>query len=376
MKAWVTGRRIKSGSEGAFLKEWAGDSAPEGMTDAFLLQSDDDPRETLSISLWDSAEALLKYRTSDDAHKRDDGIGSLTDGKNTWSRGYVAWTNDQLPGSNKKKKAAVFGAPVGLAVAAGLGLFLFLKKRKSSNLDDVEVERGERVIYRETLSPGSSPSAAGTPLTGSARPEVHSYTANTGAAAGTISTGSRFAAGAEAGAPQHAQSALEAHGQPKNDFQGGQAKAGAPPSRAKMLVREVMTEDPATVDHDATLAAASQKMRDLDVGVLPVMADGKLAGIVTDRDIALGLGDTSKASDGRDMRVRDVMSDTPVTVSPHVSVEEAAKLMEDHQVRRLPVVEGTRLVGIIALGDVAVDSSTQAAGEALERISEPSRPDR
>jgi len=369
VKAWVTGRRLNRGNEEDFLKQWAGDSSPEGMTDAFLLQSEDDPRETLSVSLWDSAEALLKYRNSDDARKRDNELAAMTDGRNTWTRGYVAWTNEQLPHS---RKLFVFGAPVGLALAAGLGLFLFLRRRKNADSDDEETESGTRTVYRETLDPSLGSSPQSVPASG-ARPEVHSYTA--GGASGTPS-GSRFAAGAEAGAPDHAKSALEAHGTPKNDFQASQAKPGASPSRAKMLVREVMTEDPATVDHDATLAAASQKMRDLDVGVLPVMADGKLAGMITDRDIALGLSGSGAHADGKDVRVRDVMTEAPTTVSPHVSVEEAAKLMEDHKVRRLPVVEGTRLVGILSLGDLAVDASQDAAGEALERISEPSRPDR
>src|SRR6266540_6324144 len=74
MMAWITARRLKSGKEEEFRTKWAGGDTPGGMSDAYLLQDEEDPRNTLSISFWDTAEKLLSFRTSEDAKKREDDL--------------------------------------------------------------------------------------------------------------------------------------------------------------------------------------------------------------------------------------------------------------------------------------------------------------
>src|SRR5262249_58451122 len=98
---------------------------------------------------------------------------------------------------------------------------------------------------------------------------------------------------------------------------------------------DLMTPDPATIEHDADVAAAAQKMRDYNVGLLPVLADGRLAGVITDRDITLGLADNARPP--TEIRVAELMTEVPATVSPHITAEEAAQIMAARQVRRLPV---------------------------------------
>ena len=139
-------------------------------------------------------------------------------------------------------------------------------------------------------------------------------------------------------------------------------------------VRDVMTPNPATVEADTDVATAATQMRALNVGVLPVLAGGQLVGVITDRDLALAMAEGNRPPGS--VRVREHMSTAPVTVSPDTPVNEAAQLMAQHQVRRLPVVEGTRLVGIIALGDVATSGADAAAATALEEISQPAEPQR
>lgn len=151
----------------------------------------------------------------------------------------------------------------------------------------------------------------------------------------------------------------------------GRHEHGAPRAGGQR-VRDVMTAHPATVEADSDVATAAAQMRTLDVGVLPVVAGGRLVGVITDRDLALAMAEGTRTP--RSIPVRDHMSRTPVTVSPDMPVTEAAQLMARHHVRRLPVVEGTRLVGIIALGDVATSGADVAAGAALEEISQPATP--
>lgn len=110
------------------------------------------------------------------------------------------------------------------------------------------------------------------------------------------------------------------------------------------------------------------KMRDWDVGAIPIVDDEKLVGMITDRDIAIrGVAEKRPGS----TKVEDIMSDVLITVSPETTSKEAAELMARHQIRRLPVVEGDKLVGIVSLGDFAVRKLTDSqAGMALSEISE------
>ena len=115
-------------------------------------------------------------------------------------------------------------------------------------------------------------------------------------------------------------------------------------------------------------------MRDSDVGIVPVVEDQssmRLAGVVTDRDIAVRVVAEGR---GNDCSARDVMSSGLATVSPDDDADRVMELMKREQVRRIPVCEGDRLVGIIAQADVARDiGSDRKTGDVVEKISEPDR---
>lgn len=118
-------------------------------------------------------------------------------------------------------------------------------------------------------------------------------------------------------------------------------------------VRDVMTPDPVTVSSSASLHEAARLMRDNDIGDVVVMDDGTPVGILTDRDIVVrGLADTS---DIEALTVGEMCSADIVTVSPDQPVAESAELMSRHAVRRLLVVEDRALVGVVSLGDVAIE---------------------
>lgn len=133
-----------------------------------------------------------------------------------------------------------------------------------------------------------------------------------------------------------------------------------------MDVRNVMSTDVASIETRDTLQAAAAKMAEINVGSLPVLRDGHLAGIVTDRDIVVRAIARGAAPD---TAVADAMSDGVVTLTPDMSVDEAARLMSDKQIRRLYVVDNDALVGVVSLGDLAVDAEADEAGEALREIS-------
>lgn len=110
------------------------------------------------------------------------------------------------------------------------------------------------------------------------------------------------------------------------------------------------------------------KMKNDDVGIIPILDDGKLVGVITDRDIVVD-GTAEKKTGST--KVTDIMTTKLVTVTPETSIEEAAELMSKHQIRRLPVVEDKRLVGMLSLGDLATEKrADHSAGEALSEISE------
>jgi CBS domain-containing protein len=141
-----------------------------------------------------------------------------------------------------------------------------------------------------------------------------------------------------------------------------------------MLLRDVMTRSIENIPAEATIAQAAEKMRSLDVGALPVCQNEKLVGVITDRDIAI-----RAVANGRDPKatcVSDAMSNDLFYCYEDETVESAAKLMEQKQIRRLPVFDrNNRAVGIVSLGDLAVRThNDQLSGEVLERVSEPSQP--
>lgn len=131
-----------------------------------------------------------------------------------------------------------------------------------------------------------------------------------------------------------------------------------------------MTSGARCVGPDESLTTAAGIMRQLDVGALPVCENDRLAGIITDRDIAIR--GVAEARDPSITPVRTVMSPQIVYAFEDQNVKEAAHIMEEHQVRRLPVLSrDKRLVGIVSLGDVAKEASTGLSGEALREISQP-----
>ena len=136
-----------------------------------------------------------------------------------------------------------------------------------------------------------------------------------------------------------------------------------------MRISEVMTPNPRCVKQGDSLQAAARIMREEDAGIVPVVDEsGKLMGLVTDRDIVV----RAVADGDFQAKVSDVCSDDVVSCGPEMSTAEAAELMSEHQVRRIPVVDGEeRLVGIVSLGDLAVKEGRDSRmGETLEQISE------
>jgi len=135
-------------------------------------------------------------------------------------------------------------------------------------------------------------------------------------------------------------------------------------------LKDIMSPDVQVISPDATIREAAQKMREGDFGMMPVAENDRMIGAISDRDIALRAIAEGK---GPDTQVRDVMSQGIAWAYEDDSVDHAAEIMSEHQVRRLPVVNRQkRLVGIVALGDFAVESSDlEPAAEALVEISQP-----
>src|SRR5215469_10099563 len=137
-----------------------------------------------------------------------------------------------------------------------------------------------------------------------------------------------------------------------------------------MRVKDVMTKGAECVSPTASLHEAAGKMKSLDVGSLPVCEGDRLVGMITDRDITVRA--TAEAIPPGLGQVRDVMTPNVVYCLEDEPVQQAAQLMKEHQVRRLVVLNNkNRLVGIVSLGDLAVETGDeQLAGETLERVSE------
>jgi CBS domain-containing protein len=135
-----------------------------------------------------------------------------------------------------------------------------------------------------------------------------------------------------------------------------------------MNIRDVMTSNPRTVTPNDSIQNAARIMRDEDTGVVPVVENGRAVGVVTDRDIVV----RAVAEEGQLNRpIREIVSGNIVAATPEMSTREAAELMSEHQIRRLPVVENDRLVGIVSIGDLAVKEGKDGrVGDALQHISE------
>lgn len=137
-----------------------------------------------------------------------------------------------------------------------------------------------------------------------------------------------------------------------------------------MNISELMTPNPSTVAPTETIQNTAKLMRDEDTGAIPVVDNGKVIGMVTDRDIVI-----RAVADGMPLSrpVRDIVSQGDVVfATPGMSTKEASELMSEYQIRRLPVVdENEKLVGIVSLGDIAVkEGKDSRTGDTLENISE------
>jgi CBS domain-containing protein len=133
-------------------------------------------------------------------------------------------------------------------------------------------------------------------------------------------------------------------------------------------VSEVMTANPCAIDADKPVAYAAKMMRDEDVGLAPIVEGDRLVGTVTDRDIAIRA--VAEGKDPQTTPVREIASTNLVTADPDQDLDEAVRLMAEHQVRRLPVVEEDgRLVGVLAQADIARAGEDRKTGELVEEIS-------
>jgi CBS domain-containing protein len=138
-----------------------------------------------------------------------------------------------------------------------------------------------------------------------------------------------------------------------------------------MKIEEIMTRDPACCAPETSLREVAERMVEYDCGEIPIRdASRKPIGTVTDRDIVCRL--IAKGKNPLDLKAKDCMSSPVVTARPDMAVEEASRLMEQYQVRRLPVVDGSGAIcGMVAQGDIARKGPRQMAIEVVEKVSEP-----
>jgi len=132
--------------------------------------------------------------------------------------------------------------------------------------------------------------------------------------------------------------------------------------------REIMTADRTCANETDTVQAAASTMQRLGVGALPICGqDEKLKGVITDRDIVINV--VAAGKDASSVRVGDLQQPEAVTIGADDSVDEVFRTMSEHQVRRLPVIDGRELVGMIALGDVAKALDDPQVGQLVDALS-------
>jgi CBS domain-containing protein len=133
-------------------------------------------------------------------------------------------------------------------------------------------------------------------------------------------------------------------------------------------IRDLMTSNPVTCESSASVLDAAKQMAQQDVGPIPVVENDQLAGIVTDRDIVVRV--VAEGRDPSSTTVGEIASKDLETVSPDEELDSALRKMASAQVRRLPVVENGRVVGIVAQADVARQGQDQKTGEVVEQVSQ------
>ena len=138
-------------------------------------------------------------------------------------------------------------------------------------------------------------------------------------------------------------------------------------------VRDAMTEDPRSIGASASIVEAARLMREQHIGSLPVTEEERLVGMITDRDITTRV--VAESAVPEKTSVGDVYSRDLIIVEPDNDLDQALQLMARHQVRRLPVVENGKLVGMVAQADIALSENVRT-GELVGAISEPSEEER
>jgi CBS domain-containing protein len=132
--------------------------------------------------------------------------------------------------------------------------------------------------------------------------------------------------------------------------------------------RDIMTGGAQCVGENETLRAAAEKMAELDVGALPICGeDDRLKGMITDRDIVIKV--VAQGRDPGEVKAAELAQGKPVTIGADDSIEEALRTMSEHKVRRLPVIDGHRLIGIVSQGDLAQEADSHQVGDTVEAIS-------
>ena len=132
--------------------------------------------------------------------------------------------------------------------------------------------------------------------------------------------------------------------------------------------RDIMTEGADSVDSSTTVLDAAKKLASEDYGALPICDGDKLQGMITDRDIVVKV--LAKGLDPATTKVIDLVQGEVVTIGADDPVEEAMRTMAEHQVRRLPVIDGTKLVGMVSQADLAGSGDDSAVGDTVQAISQ------
>ncbi|MGK0464990.1 CBS domain-containing protein [Clostridium sp.] len=137
-----------------------------------------------------------------------------------------------------------------------------------------------------------------------------------------------------------------------------------------MKISEIMSKDVISLSVEDTVEHAAMLMREHNIGSIPVKTEDKIVGILTDRDIITRC--VAEGSDMKIQRVREIMTSNPVLGDININVDDATRIMSERQIRRLPIVSNNELVGMISLGDLAVEPNLhKEASEALSEISIP-----
>ncbi|MBE2978585.1 CBS domain-containing protein [Priestia megaterium] len=141
-----------------------------------------------------------------------------------------------------------------------------------------------------------------------------------------------------------------------------------------MNITEVMTSNVESCNLKSSCGEVATMMKNLDVGIIPICEDDKLIGLITDRDLVVnGLANNFNAN----THISEMITTDVISGTKHMSVDQAAEIMSQYQIRRLPIVEDGKLIGMVSLGDLAVSNdSNQKAGKVLEDISVPAEPNK